>query len=66
MKLAQWGRGIAVLGTLAAACLVPRAGAQNPGNMMPDQSEAKGRQILRDLIMKSARTSFWNKCIIAR
>lgn len=50
MKFAEWGRGIVVLGTLAAACFVPRAGAQNPDNMMPDQSEAKGRQILRDLI----------------
>jgi len=35
---------------LAAACLVPRAGAQNPDTMMPEQSEAKGKQILQDLM----------------
>jgi hypothetical protein len=35
---------------LATACLAPRAGAQNPDTMMPEQSEAKGKQILRDLI----------------
>jgi len=34
----------------AAALFVPRAAAQNPDNMMPEQSEAKGKQILRDLI----------------
>jgi outer membrane lipoprotein-sorting protein len=51
MKLAQLARGIAVGVTLVAvACLVPRVAAQNPDNMMPEQSEAKGRQILRDLI----------------
>lgn len=51
MTFAQLGRRIVVLVTLlAAACLVPRAAAQNPDNMMPEQSEAKGKQILRDLI----------------
>jgi outer membrane lipoprotein-sorting protein len=35
---------------LATACLAPRADAQNPDTMMPEQSEAKGKQILRDLI----------------
>ena len=34
----------------AAVFLTPRAAAQNPDNMMPEQSEAKGKQILRDLI----------------
>lgn len=49
MKLAQFARGIAVtLG--AAACFLPPVAAQNPDNMMPEQSEAKGRQILRELI----------------
>jgi outer membrane lipoprotein-sorting protein len=32
------------------ACFVSRAAAQNPDTMMPEQSEAKGKQILRDLI----------------
>jgi len=51
MKLAQFARGIAVGVTIVAvACLVPRGAAQNPDNMMPEQSEAKGRQILQDLI----------------
>ena len=51
MKLAQLARGLAVGTTVVvAACLVPCAAAQNPDNMMPEQSEAKGRQILRDLI----------------
>jgi len=51
MKLAQLARGIAIGITLVvAACLVPRVAAQNPDNMMPEQSEAKGRQILRDMI----------------
>src|SRR5215467_3685262 len=51
MKLGQFVRGIALGTTLVVAiCVVPRAAAQNPDNMMPEQSEAKGRQILRDLI----------------
>ena len=35
---------------VAAACFVPLAPAQNPDTMMPEQSEAKGKQILHDLI----------------
>jgi hypothetical protein len=35
---------------VAAGCFVPRVAAQNPDTMMPEQSEAKGKQILRDLI----------------
>jgi outer membrane lipoprotein-sorting protein len=35
---------------LAAAFLVPNAAAQNPDTMMPEQSIAKGRQILAELI----------------
>lgn len=51
MKLRQFVCRIAVgVTVVAAACLVPRAAAQNPDNMMPEQSEAKGKQILRDLI----------------
>lgn len=51
MKLGQLARGIALGITLvAAACFVPCAAAQNPDNMLPEQSEAKGRQILSDLI----------------
>jgi hypothetical protein len=34
----------------AAPCFAPRAAAQNPDNMMPEQSEAKAKQILRELI----------------
>ena len=34
----------------AAFCFVPLALAQNPDTMMPEQSEAKGKQILRELI----------------
>jgi hypothetical protein len=34
----------------AAFCFVPLALAQNPDTMMPEQSEAKGKQILHDLI----------------
>lgn len=52
MKLGQFVRGIALCTTLVVAiCVVPRAAAQNPDNMMPEKSEAKGRQILRDLIV---------------
>lgn len=35
---------------LGSAYFVPQAAAQNPDTMMPEQSEAKGKQILRDLI----------------
>jgi outer membrane lipoprotein-sorting protein len=35
---------------LGGACFVPRVAAQNPDTMMPEQSEAKGKQILHDLI----------------
>ena len=49
--LAQFVREMAVgMAVIAAACLVPPLAAQNPDNMMPEQSEAKGRQILRDLV----------------
>lgn len=34
----------------AAVCFVPFAQAQNPDTMMPEQSEAKGKQILHELI----------------
>lgn len=51
MKLVQFGCRIAVgITVVAAACLVPRVAAQNPDSMMPEQSEAKGNQILHDLI----------------
>ena len=51
MKLVQFACRMAVgITFVAAACLVPRGAAQNPDNMMPEQSEAKGKQILRDLI----------------
>jgi len=35
---------------LAGAVLAPRASAQNPDTIMPEQSVAKGKQILADLI----------------
>jgi hypothetical protein len=35
---------------LVAAFFVSRAAAQNPDTMMPEQSEAKGKQILQELI----------------
>jgi outer membrane lipoprotein-sorting protein len=51
MKLSHFGVGVVAVALLvAAAFFVPRAAAQNPDNMMPEQSEAKGKQILRDLI----------------
>ena len=51
MILDHFCRGIAAAALLvAAAFFVPRAAAQNPDNMMPEQSEAKGKQILRDLV----------------
>lgn len=44
-------RGIAGAALLlAAAFFIPRLAAQNPDNMMPEQSEAKGKEIIRDLI----------------
>jgi hypothetical protein len=39
-----------VAALIAAAVLAPRAAAQNPDTMMPEQSAAKGKQILSDLI----------------
>ncbi len=43
-------RTLGAVTLIAAACFVPRSQAQNPDTMMPEQSEAKGKQILRDLI----------------
>lgn len=44
-------RGIAAATLLVATVFfAPRVAAQNPDNMMPEQSEAKGKEILRDLI----------------
>jgi outer membrane lipoprotein-sorting protein len=48
MKFAQIAGGILVAAGLAS--FAPRAGAQNPDTMMPEQSAAKGKQVLRDLI----------------
>jgi outer membrane lipoprotein-sorting protein len=51
MKLNQFAsRSSAAAALFAAVCLVPLAHAQNPDTMMPEQSEAKGKQILRELI----------------
>jgi len=51
MNLGHCFRGITAAAVLVAAVLfVPPVAAQNPDNMMPEQSEAKGKQILRDLI----------------
>ena len=51
MKLGHSCRGITAAAVLLATVLfVPLVAAQNPDNMMPEQSEAKGKQILRDLI----------------
>jgi len=51
MNLGHCFRGITAAPLLLAAVLfVPLVAAQNPDNMMPEQSEAKGKQILRDLI----------------
>jgi hypothetical protein len=50
MNLGQFVGGIFIAAILAAFCCVPRARAQNPDTMMPEQSEAKGKQILHDLI----------------
>jgi hypothetical protein len=46
LKLAQ----IAAAVWLAGATFAPRAAAQNPDTMMPEQSAAKAKQILSDLI----------------
>jgi outer membrane lipoprotein-sorting protein len=46
MKFAQ----LAARVFLVAAFLAPAASAQNPDTMMPEQSEAKGKQILAELI----------------
>ena len=46
MKFAQLAGRV----LLVAAFLVPVASAQNPDTMMPEQSAAKGKQILADLI----------------
>jgi hypothetical protein len=43
-------RTSAAVAVFAAVCLVPVAHAQNPETMMPEQSEAKGKQILREII----------------
>jgi len=51
MRLAHFRRGIVAVGILvAAACVVPTVAAQNPDTMMPEQSEAKGKEIIRELI----------------
>ncbi len=51
MKHGHLRRGIAGAILFAATTfLVPGAAAQNPDNMMPEQSEAKGKQLLHDLI----------------
>jgi len=51
MKLRHFRLGVVAAALLvAAAFFVPCTAAQNPDNMMPEQSEAKGKQILRDLI----------------
>jgi len=51
MRLAHFRRGIVAMGILvAAACVVPTVAAQNPDTMMPEQSEAKGKEIIRELI----------------
>ena len=48
MRLGHFLREVTVL--VAAFLFLPLAAAQNPDNMMPEQNEAKGKQILRDLI----------------
>ena len=59
MKLVHFYRGIAAAVLFVAATFfVPRAAAQNPDNMMPEQSEAKGKQILRDLISGLGGTGY--------
>ena len=46
LKLVQ----IAVAGLLAGAAFASQAVAQNPDSMMPEQSAAKAKQILKDLV----------------
>ncbi len=46
LKLVQ----IAVAGLLVGAAFASRAAAQNPDSMMPEQSAAKAKQILKDLV----------------
>lgn len=43
-------RILGAVALIAAACLIPCSQAQNPDTMMPEQSEAKGKQILQALI----------------
>jgi outer membrane lipoprotein-sorting protein len=43
-------RGILALGALLVAMLQQHARAQNPDNMMPEEREAKGKQVLNQLI----------------
>lgn len=51
MNSPQFHRGIAIgIAIFAALCFAPTIAAQNPETMMPEQSEAKGKQLLRDLI----------------
>jgi hypothetical protein len=51
MNLSHFRHGIAAAAALLAVALfAPRVAAQNPDTMMPEQSEAKGKEILRDLI----------------
>jgi len=51
VKCGQFVLGILGAAALVgAACFVPRSQAQNPDTMMPEQSEAKGKQILQALI----------------
>jgi len=51
IKLIHLCRGIAAATILVAtAFLLPRVAAQNPDTMMPEQSEAKGKEIIRELI----------------
>ena len=41
---------ILVAGLLAGAAFAPRAAAQNPDSMMPEESAAKAQRILKDLV----------------
>jgi hypothetical protein len=41
---------IAVAGLLAGAAFAPRAAAQNPDSMMPEESAEKAKHILKDLV----------------
>ena len=51
IMLSQLTKKISLAAVLAAAaCFIPRAAAQNPDTMMPEQSAAKGKEILRDLV----------------